>query len=156
MKMINKMIGPVQIYYSGKLTARKFIPGIAWFFILLVLLCIPGSELPKASDWLEKIYFDKWVHIGLFGVLAILFMAPVLAAHPPLMKKWTYIIFIASGVILWGLITEFIQHYFIAGRSFDMFDWMADTCGVIIAVYLSRHFFLTTGSSFSGRFRAKT
>src|SRR6478672_5501393 len=86
-KTINKILAPLQRYYSGQLTGKKFIPGIAWFFILLVLLCLPGDDLPDSDWWLDKIYFDKWVHTGLFGLLAALFMAPVFASRPSKKKK---------------------------------------------------------------------
>lgn len=147
-KTINKIIRSLQIYFSGKLSGKKFIPGIVWFFILFFILCIPGKDLPEGNDWLNKIYFDKWVHVGLFGLLAGLFMAPFFAADLPLKKKWIYVIIIAFGVILWGLATEFIQHAYIEGRSFDLFDWMADTCGTIIAFFLSKSFFLNPRPSF--------
>lgn len=149
-KTINKIISPIQFYFSGKLTGKKFIPGIAWFFVLLILLCLPGEDLPETNDWLNKIYFDKWVHTGLFGLLAILFMAPVFASGLSLKKKLIYVIIIAFAVSLWGLTTEFIQHAFIDGRTFDLFDWMADTCGAISAIFLSKHFFLNLRPSFPG------
>ena len=40
---------------------------------------MPKSEIDEISYWgtlLEKIYFDKWAHAGLFGILAGLFMLP--------------------------------------------------------------------------------
>ena len=52
--------------------AKRFLPGISWFFILLVLLCIPGTDLPQAEDWMQKLYLDKWVHTGLFAILSFL------------------------------------------------------------------------------------
>ena len=55
------------------LEIKRFIPGIAWFFVVLVLLCLPGKDIPGTS-WLDKIFFDKWVHAGIFGLLALLFM----------------------------------------------------------------------------------
>jgi VanZ family protein len=127
--MISKFIHQVQLYFSGKPTIKKFIPGITWFFVLLILLCIPGRDLPESGDWLQKIFFDKWVHAGLFGILAFLFMAPVYAKTTSDKKKWLYVIAIAFLVSGWGLATEFIQHNLVSGRSFDLYDWAADTLG---------------------------
>ena len=143
-KRTNKLINPFQAYYSGQITWRKFIPGIAWFFILLILLCLPGKDLPPGNDWLNAIYFDKWVHIGLFGLLASLFMAPVFAAALPTGKKSIYIILIATVLSAWGLATEWIQDRLIAGRSFDLYDWMADTIGCVAAIFFTWYFFSAT------------
>ncbi len=124
-----------------KISFKKFIPGIAWFFMLLILLCIPGDDLPPAQDWFQYIFLDKWIHAGLFGLLALLFMAPILSGMP-VKKKIPYAMVILLVVIIWGLITEFIQHYFISGRSFDINDWLADATGAIIAYFFSKHLFL--------------
>jgi len=140
-KKFNKAISDLRIYFSGKLTFKKFIPGISWFFILLILLCLPAKDLPKTDWWLDKIYFDKWVHIGLFGLLAILFTAPVFASDLQAKRKWIYVIIIGCAGILWGITTEFIQDAFIEKRSFDHLDWMADSLGTIIAIFLSKYLF---------------
>ena len=140
-ELINKIIRFIQLHFSGKLTFKKFIPGIAWFFIVLFLICLPGKDLPKSNDWLNKIYFDKWVHTGMFGMLAMLFLLPVLASDLTIKKRKMYVIFIVFAVISWGLTTEFIQKAYIEGRTFDLFDWMADTIGTLIALFLSKYFY---------------
>ena len=40
---------------------KKFYPGIAWFVLVLVLICIPGYDLPKVDNWLIEINFDKFI-----------------------------------------------------------------------------------------------
>ena len=114
-------------------------PGIAWFFILLIVLCIPGRDLPDSGDWLQKIFFDKWIHAGLFGLLAFLFMAPVYATSLSYKNKWLCVIVVATLISAWGLCTEFIQHYLVSGRSFDKYDWLADTEGAVLAIFISRY-----------------
>ncbi len=127
---------------TGRIGGKKFIPGIAWFFLVLALICLPGQELPTVNDWLGKIYFDKWIHVGLFAILAFLFMLPVLRSDFTITEKWNYIIKIAIATSLWGLTTEIIQKFFVPGRSFDMFDWSADSLGALIALLFARIRFL--------------
>ena len=115
------------------ISIKKFIPGIAWFFLVLTLLCLPGSEFPKKIDWLEKIYFDKWVHMGLFGILAFLLMHPFTKTENDVQSKLNIILKIAIAVSIWGLATEFIQKYFAYHRSFDLWDWAADSLGALVA-----------------------
>jgi VanZ family protein len=113
------------------LKVKNFIPGIAWFFLVLILICLPGKSLPHASSFLDKIFFDKWVHAGLFGMLTFLFLRPFTFAN--IENKKTIAIKIVMAIIVWGLTTEFIQKYFIPFRSFDLWDWAADSAGAIAA-----------------------
>ena len=111
----------------------KFVPGIAWFFIALVLLCMPSDNIPEVN-WLDKIFFDKWVHFGVFGLLALLFMLPVAFAPMDSREKLHYFIRVALATSVWGLSTEFIQKYMVTGRSFDLWDWAADSLGALAAL----------------------
>lgn len=121
---------------------KKFVPGMIWFLLVTFLLCLPGSDLPSTQDWMNVIYFDKLVHIGLFCVLSFLFMWPVLRSKRTVAEKWNHCIKIAMAACLYGITSEFIQKYFIAGRNFDLVDWSADTLGAIIALVFSKLRFL--------------
>jgi VanZ family protein len=112
---------------------KKFAPAIGWFFLVLILICLPGSSFPKTDDWLDKIFFDKWVHIGLFSILAFLLMRPFVNSSLPQKDILQTIFKIALSVSIWGLATEFIQKYFTFHRSFDLWDWAADTAGALLA-----------------------
>ena len=112
---------------------KKFIPGIAWFFLVLVLISLPGSDIPTVDTWLNDIYFDKWVHTGLFAVLTFLFIYPVSRSSLTLVIKKNTAIKIVMAACIWGLTTEFIQRFFIPDRSFDLFDLAADSFGALIA-----------------------
>ncbi len=124
------------------ISIKKFIPGIAWFFLVLILICLPGDNLPKADNWLSYIYFDKWVHAGLFSGLAFLFMMPICRSEVDINIKWNYVIKIAIAVCIWGLTTEFIQKFFVPGRSFDVWDWAADSFGISLALFGCRILYL--------------
>ena len=117
---------------------KKFIPGIAWFFLVLILICLPGDDLPKGEDWMSAIYFDKWVHTGLFGIQAFLIMLPFIQSSTDPKKIVSLLLKIAAAISIWGLTTEFIQEYFIPGRAFEWGDWAADSLGALLAFFLSR------------------
>lgn len=120
---------------------KNFIPGIAWFFIVLLLICIPGSNFPS-SGLLSKIYFDKWVHIAMFGILTFLFcwaFYKLNLSKQQLLNRFTKI---AIAVSLWGLTTEFIQKFYISGREFELFDWLADSIGVLLAYWFCKKRFI--------------
>lgn len=124
-----------------KISFKKFIPGIAWFFLVLTLICLPGDDLPKADNWMSTIFFDKWVHAGLFAVLTFLFITPVCTSNETIKTKCSFIIKIALALSVWGLTTEFIQKFFIQGRAFDLLDWVADSMGVLLAVSVCKRFY---------------
>ena len=112
-------------------SVKKFIPGIAWFFLILILICLPSSKIPQVETWLNDIYFDKWVHAVLFAVLTFLFIYPVTRLTFSGEIKRNIALKIAIAACIWGLTTEFIQKFFIPDRSFDFFDLVADSLGVI-------------------------
>jgi VanZ family protein len=124
-----------------KISFIKFIPGIAWFFVVLYLVCLPNEEIPKIS-WLMNINFDKVVHIGVFGLLTILFCWPFYKSNFAAADRINYFIKIAIATSVWGLATEFIQRFWIPGRSFDLFDWASDTIGALLAYWVCRKNFL--------------
>ena len=114
----------------------SFIPAIAWFIISIILLTLPGSSFPK-ENWLDKIWFDKWVHIGLFAVMITLWCWAMLKKYPvgPGLRK----IFIWIGLIgiAYGIGMEFVQKYFIPNRSFELGDIAADATGCLLGVVFS-------------------
>lgn len=123
-----------------KISIKKFLPGVAWFFIVLVLTCLPGKDVPKVS-WLDIIYFDKWVHMGLFGGLTFLFCWPFYKSAFTEKQRLNYFIKITMAASIWGLTIEFIQRFYIPGRSFDLLDWAADSFGALIGLFICIKFF---------------
>ena len=125
---------------ESKIPLKKFLPGIAWFFIVGILTLMPGKDVPEVG-WMDKITgFDKLVHATLFGGLVFLFNVPYFKAHFSHQQKINYFIRIAMAASIWGLTVEFIQKFFIPGRDFDLLDWAADSVGVIIAFWLCKRF----------------
>lgn len=109
------------------------LPAIFWLIVTTVLLCLPGSAFPK-ENWFDKIWLDKWIHIGLFGLLALLW---VRAAANSRERKIPLVVQIAFYCLLYGVVMEFVQKYFIPNRSFDIADIVADGVGSVIGALLS-------------------
>jgi len=123
---------------------KKFIPGIAWFFIVLTLMCLPGDELPP-TDWLHINFLDKWLHMAVFGCLVFLFCWPFNNSGFNKVQRKYYFLKIVLAFSVWGLAIEFIQKYFVPGRSFDLFDWAADSIGAFISFFICRKIFIKAG-----------
>lgn len=70
--------------------------------------------------------------------MAYLFMRPVAKRDNEPSAKKNYFLKIAIAISIWGITTEFIQQFWIPGRSFDLWDWAADTIGASIAFFISK------------------
>jgi len=83
--------------------------------IILLLIVVVPKALPIPS------INDKLAHAIMFFFLA-LFYGRGLPNH--------YGVISISALILFGLVTEFIQ-YLLPWRSFSLFDWLADIVGIL-------------------------
>ncbi|ODT94608.1 MAG: hypothetical protein ABS85_03005 [Sphingobacteriales bacterium SCN 48-20] len=102
-----------------------------WLMICTVLLCMPGSAFPESS-WLDKIpLFDKWVHIGMFAIMTFLIGKMAVASGHSTKKTF---ILIALLCFTYGVLMEFVQHYWIPYRSFDVWDMVADGAGAAVGL----------------------
>ena len=119
-----------------KLKFSLFIPAILWFIITTVLLVLPGPDIPSVG-FLDKIYFDKWVHAGLFGGMTFLFSFPFIWKFNATKKLLIYIAIVCA---LYGVAMEYVQKYIAYERDFDYFDMVADGIGCIIGYFVSTFF----------------
>jgi VanZ family protein len=89
---------------------------------------MPGTEFPEIT-WLNKIWFDKWVHIGLLLVLVVTWCRyyKLVYRQDASLKKYFRGILIAA--MAYGILMELVQHFFIPFRSFDVGDLLADAVG---------------------------
>ena len=116
----------------------SLIAAVSWFIVSFVLLTLPGTAFPK-EDWLDKIWIDKWIHIGLFSILVILWCRSYrsLRANATIEKlKRTFIIVAVIG-LGYGIAMEFVQKYCIPYRSFDVGDIVADAVGSFLGAAFS-------------------
>ena len=106
----------------------RILLAIVYFLIITFLFCLPGSALPK-SNWFSKVYFDKWVHIGFFVVLLLLWLWALMPARRGMIG-----IVVAAAV--YGITVEIVQDQFIPNRSFDLGDWVADMTGSFLGLWV--------------------
>lgn len=102
---------------------RTKIFAIAWLLFISILFFLPGSALPKEGLFGVS-HLDKLVHVVFFAILVFLWR--FYFAEP---LKFTMLLLILA--VCYGLGVEMIQHYFIANRSFDVGDVIADAIGAI-------------------------
>jgi len=109
--------------------ARGFWAAGALLWAAAIFFASSLADLP-GSWWLSLPFGDKVVHAGVFGLLGVLVY---LATYRPRLS------FLFSS--LYGVSDE-IHQAFVAGRTADVRDWLADSVGailgIVLVVYLTR------------------
>lgn len=103
---------------------------LAYIALVYYLCLLPSSNLPK-NNFLDKIYFDKWVHIMMhFGTWTLVVWKMKGPGRLNVDRKktfmWGIIIVLAMGASI-----EYLQS--ISGRSMDWTDQLANFVGALIA-----------------------
>jgi len=111
----------------------SLLPGISWLIISSILLTMPGSAFPK-ENWFDKLWLDKWVHIGIFFLLTALWCWGIRNFKRPTNSLYLWIAILST---LFGTGMEFVQHYLIPNRSFDVGDMIADGVGSFAGYFFS-------------------
>ncbi|MBS1745769.1 MAG: VanZ family protein [Bacteroidetes bacterium] len=117
-----------------KLKLSQFLPAIIWFIIANILFLMPGEDVPTVS-FLDEIYFDKWVHAGLFAGLVFLTAYPFIKLGR--LSK-SLLIKISIAGVFYGALIEILQKYVAIERDFDYTDILADAFGCFIGFLASR------------------
>ena len=104
----------------------------------VILLTLPGTDFPE-EGWFDKIWLDKWIHIGMFSVMVALWCKSLQLLKPNSSSQKLKQLFIVTAIIFlgYGIAMEFVQKYFIPFRSFDVLDMLADGIGCTVGVIFS-------------------
>ena len=112
-----------------------FLLPVIWLVVIYILLTMPNNDIPEVG-FLDVIYFDKWVHAGLFAMLTFLFSWPFRKLYP---AQHRLFVSIAISALLYGIAMEYVQKYLTTDRDFDYADMIADGFGCLVG-YLAIRF----------------
>ena len=101
-----------------------------WALLILILCGIPGRDIPHIS-FLELLSFDKFVHAGIFFVLVLLTIRGFLLQTMIRFLQTNAKITATTFCIIYGALLEVMQGTFFQERSADIFDFIANSFGVI-------------------------
>jgi hypothetical protein len=140
-----------------KKTYFFFLAGVAAFILSLILLTLPGSDLPS-EEWFDKIWLDKWIHIGMFSGLTWLWCRymHLLKSNDALYSFRRAFITIGLIFLGYGITMEFVQKYLIPLRSFDVMDILADSIGCALGAFFSIRMYIKKIDPCGNRGRNKT
>jgi VanZ family protein len=99
---------------------------LIWTLIIFIGCSLPGKEIPKIGLFA---HFDKLVHFVFFFMFFLLWKISRSSSS-------NSSIIILCLAIVYGFSLEFYQMYFVAGRSFDSWDGIADTIGAVSGFFV--------------------
>jgi hypothetical protein len=99
------------------------------FFILIVIIANRGDGNRWWGFLVRHPYGDKLGHLILVGTLSFLTNLALSLRPLPKLPSWITTV----TLILFSLLTiEELSQAFIPSRSCDLFDWLADVCGLAL------------------------
>lgn len=113
---------------------KSFWKAITWAIVILVLSGIPGSSLDKVSFW-EIIYLDKIMHMFMYFILTLLLISGFkkqLNTRNEKIQPCFYSVIIG---IFYGGIVELLQEFIFPERSAELFDFISNSFGTILACF---------------------
>lgn len=98
---------------------------------------LPGKDLPMVDAW-DLLKFDKIGHFSVFCVFAIVLKTGLsrqirYRQVRQQAARWTFLISISYGGVL-----EFLQGRLIQDRTSDIWDFAANTIGVVVGIVIFR------------------
>ncbi len=106
-----------------------YIPLTLYWVTLFIFTSIPSSRVPNVG------INDKTEHSTAFFILGCLLNLMLYYQDgSPFLKKHFNIATIFFG-FLYGALDE-LHQMFVPGRSCDIYDWLSDASGILIAVYV--------------------
>ncbi|MBO9592378.1 MAG: VanZ family protein [Niabella sp.] len=107
-----------------------------YFMLTVLLLTLPGSAFPQ-EDFFSKIYLDKWIHIGMFSILVLIWNFWLMKKRGGGQKLFSTFLMISIGALVYGIVMEYVQKWYVPNRSFDTGDIIADGAGAAIGLLAS-------------------
>jgi VanZ family protein len=100
---------------------------VIWTLVVAFITLLPGKDLPEISI----VNFDKLAHLGVFAVLEFLYL------------RWlgkSYF-WITTACIFYGGLLEFLQGAFYVDRYADLWDFVFNGLGCLVALFVFNHWF---------------
>ena len=111
---------------------RHFIPAFLWALVIFMIISAPASSLP-ATDKLNIPHIDKIVHFIIFAILGGLMIRGFLLRGSTRTKG--VIVSLICG-LLYGVMTEYLQHCCLDDRHGNFADVLANSFGTVFGIFL--------------------
>lgn len=112
---------------------RYNLPGLLWGLFILVLMGLPGKDVPDMSLW-NLLTPDKIFHSAIFGIFVLLLIIGFTKQ-----QSYIYLYYHAKPVavifgIFYGGFTELLQIFVFTERKADLLDFISNTIGCFLGL----------------------
>ena len=105
---------------------------VLWALIIAAIHAIPGQDL-ELIQFEDLFQLDKLFHLAVFSIGTLLLAQPMKIQYPIRWERYTIVVY-----LLYGFFLELCQEAFFSDRQADLLDWVADSLGVFLAIWLMR------------------
>ena len=112
----------------------RYTIAIVWVVVIAILHAIPGSDFPEFS-FSDFFQLDKLIHAVIFMIGVYLFAIALKEQ-----QKIQFFRYVVISFLTYGLLLEILQGLVFVERSADILDWLADTIGVFLGVWIFKKF----------------
>ena len=108
--------------------------GIVWALIILLLILMPGNNMPDTNIW-NILTFDKFAHLFVFAVLVFLLIIGYTKQYT---YTWLKFNAVKSSLITgvgYSFVLE-VSQALVPERTFDLTDMLANTIGCFLGSLL--------------------
>ena len=120
------------------IVVKNYWLAVLWNVVIIILSLLPSGEFDGVKfDFIP--HLDKVVHFIMYALLTFLILHGNRKIFKREKRNISLILTVLYAFFL-GFFLELLQNSFIIGRIFDIFDVLANTCGIIIATVFFRMF----------------
>ncbi|MCB8995492.1 MAG: VanZ family protein [Bacteroidales bacterium] len=112
----------------------RYYPSIIVFILIFIASIIPARDVEKVSFFTFP-HFDKLVHAIMYFTFSFVIIFDNQRSRPPLPNIKNYLYSAVAG-LSYGGIMEILQALFTRSRKGDIFDFLFDLLGVVLAIGL--------------------
>jgi VanZ family protein len=105
---------------------------LLWAVLIFILCAIPGHDIPHVS-FLELLEFDKFVHAGIFFVLMLFTTRGFLLQREGSSLSRNAKLIALLICVSYGGALELMQGAFFVERTADIYDFIANSFGAMVA-----------------------
>ena len=109
---------------------------IIYSVFITIIFLIPTNEMPELSNFLIPI--DKIIHVFIFLALTFLWLSYINSLLNN--TKPIVLFFILVVCLLYGILIEVIQEFYVSSREAEFFDVIADLLGVSLGLLFFRNY----------------
>lgn len=101
---------------------------VLYHVVITVLMLLPSANI----SYINVSHFDKLIHTGIY-VFLFVFWAFTRLRNRKLNPNYAWV---AIGLFIYGIVIEVLQEKWIVTRTFDFWDIVANTVGIVIGFIL--------------------